>query len=400
MRFYGLLMKRVLFAVFALVVSPLLIASTGVLRVESSTPDVTIEVNGQVLRTSTGRPVVVELPTGQHTVKASKEDFTPESQDVVIQADRVTSITFNLSAAAPFQIRKPSEAVLQRGYGDLTIMTDLPGAEIYMNGRKVPDITPLTLEHMAEGKWSVGLVLNGRRINRDVQIEPNKVTTLRVFFDPTQEQAYLAEQARLRKVQQEQVEAQRVAEMRAREAARFAAGVREAKALLAKQASRLAAAKASRTWEESMQFYPKDYREEEGSKEVARLSKTLTLDSGVNHQLDVVVMRDTYRSPSVDRKSLRSGDMITNTSSWANTVIFYLDNMELRRITNKMAQKANWQVTWSGGSKPMGVEDIPEIREFEPGQLSLSGVVLNYEFIWFNNLSPKAIIIRATPVDN
>jgi hypothetical protein len=119
-------------------------------------------------------------------------------------------LIFTFEKASGFKIDRPTQETSGQGRGDLTIITDRPGATVSLNGNPVSeDFTPLTIRELGEGQWDVSVSLQGNTQHDLILIRPGKLAVARFFFDPRERAAYLQrvaaeEEARARKLAEEQ----------------------------------------------------------------------------------------------------------------------------------------------------------------------------------------------------
>lgn len=161
----------------------------GYLRLKSNVDDVTIHVNGRTQEIGQDW-AFIELPPGEYTIKASKEHYPTQSAQVSIRPARVSTLTFEFRTPGGFRVEGSQGVEVEKGYGDITIVTDIPGASVRLNGQPVEgEVTPITVKDLAQGQWTVDLVLQGRALSKDVIIEPESLQVIRFFFDPDKYQA-------------------------------------------------------------------------------------------------------------------------------------------------------------------------------------------------------------------
>lgn len=196
-------------------------ANMGMIKIRAVPPPATILIDG--VRTNDAREEwqIYELSAGSHQIEAHKNYYVPQKQIVTIRANEVApALVFTFQQASGFQVDRPTESIAGQGRGDLTVITDIPGANVTLNGRPVmEDVTPLTIRQLGEGQWNVVASLLGKTTQTNIVIRPGELRTVRLFFDEANKLSYLAELARQdAMLQQQRLDAENlVAETRRRE---------------------------------------------------------------------------------------------------------------------------------------------------------------------------------------
>ncbi|MGY6587985.1 MAG: protein kinase domain-containing protein [Wenzhouxiangella sp.] len=109
-----------------------------------------------------------DLPEGEHRLRLVHPYYEPWEQTVRLEDDVVERI----------------EANLQRGSGRVTVITDPPGAEIWIGGRPMGGTTPLTLSDLRSGDQSLDIRLPRYRTEtHQVEILPGETARLDITLE-------------------------------------------------------------------------------------------------------------------------------------------------------------------------------------------------------------------------
>ncbi len=103
------------FIILLLFLPTLAIAKTGYLTVKAIPEPVQITIDGIEMEDATTVGTIYELRSGTHTVRAEKEHFESQIEEVEVQTDRFWTINFNMSESSGFRIKKTDEATLGTG---------------------------------------------------------------------------------------------------------------------------------------------------------------------------------------------------------------------------------------------------------------------------------------------
>lgn len=198
-------MKTRLLSMILAAISLQTFAEDGYLKLKANVENVEITVGSQRQTIGTEWSFITLSP-GSYRVRASKQDYQTQSVEVSIRGGRVETRTFEFKKASGFKVKKPKSVAVIKGYGDLTIITDIPGATVKLNGQSVSgEMTPITVEELAEGTWAVEVTLQGKHLSQSVQIKPNELETVRFFFDRNNKYAYeQTEQRRIREASEKE----------------------------------------------------------------------------------------------------------------------------------------------------------------------------------------------------
>jgi len=160
-----------------LVNAPIVFAGEGYLDVTSRPEGVSIVIEGKVKGTT---PTMVTLMPGSYEVTAKKENFTPETRRVTINDGEVKSLEFILQQGPAWEVEETIKENVVKGLGKLTVITDIRGATVEIDGNMVPKKTPFTLKNVQAGPHRITIYHNNRVVvDKTVNIQPNKTYTLK-----------------------------------------------------------------------------------------------------------------------------------------------------------------------------------------------------------------------------
>lgn len=142
------------------------VVSQGVLTVTSNPSNADVYINGRLV----GRtPYSARLNSGTYTVEVRRPGYQDYRTTVTVQAGRTTTVSATLTLPAP-----PTGAT-----GVLSVVTDVPGADVYIDGR-LAGRTPINLQ-LRPGRYTLEVRSGGRIVYRQaVQVRPNRTTTVRI----------------------------------------------------------------------------------------------------------------------------------------------------------------------------------------------------------------------------
>mgnify|MGYP005844632863 CR=1 FL=1 len=138
-------------------------APTGaaILNIETTPKGAEVFLNDQRLGTTPFQSD--ELPAGEHRLRIESRYYEPWEQAVRLEKDVVERI----------------EAELQRGTGRVTVITDPPGAEVWIDNQPRPEQTPLTISGLTAGEQQLEIRLDRyRTITHTVEILPDDTARL------------------------------------------------------------------------------------------------------------------------------------------------------------------------------------------------------------------------------
>jgi hypothetical protein len=173
-------------AVFALLAWKAPASANGFLYLTSSPENASVTIDGK----SQGQtPVSVSLPAGRHSVEASLELYRSLAETVEVSEGEVTKVNFRLEKGSSWKQVPPLEFA-PKGKGKITIITDWPTAEIYLDGYKIKETTPVTLRGISAGSHSLILINKGYAINRQFSLKKQGILTFRESFDQVRNNLY------------------------------------------------------------------------------------------------------------------------------------------------------------------------------------------------------------------
>lgn len=142
-------------AVFAVAVGGTVLAWDALrieLRLESAPTGARVEIDGEVLGTT---PLAVTLAPGRHRVELTRDAWMPAT--LMLELDRGQRVERTVS--------------LRRGTGRLSLLSNPRGAWVEIDGERLDDVTPLTVE-VASGPARVRMGLAERRDAEDEVVVP------------------------------------------------------------------------------------------------------------------------------------------------------------------------------------------------------------------------------------
>lgn len=137
--------------------SDILAAEKGYLFIESIPAGADIVLDGQASTFRT-TPALCTLSVGKHTFTIYKQYYESKSIEVEIHSERVERrkihfVRLNKIGSVPVE-----DVTVYGDFGQLTIITDLPGATVYIDSVKVKTETPVTLNSISTGPHNLRLV--------------------------------------------------------------------------------------------------------------------------------------------------------------------------------------------------------------------------------------------------
>ncbi len=131
-------------------------AQPGHLFIDSKPAGASIELDGLLIDTVT-TPTILTLQPGHYSVTVSKGYFDPVTLDVNILAGQYVRRMVEFEPTSGVRSLSPSEVARYGNFARLTVITDLPGAEVWIDGVKVALETPLQLVSLMPGQHHVGV---------------------------------------------------------------------------------------------------------------------------------------------------------------------------------------------------------------------------------------------------
>ena len=138
----------------------------AILHIETTPEDAEVYFNDQRLGTTPFQSE--QLPAGEHRLRLVHRYYEPWEQTVRLEDDVVERI----------------EAELQRGTGRVTVITDPPGAEVWIDNQPQPEQTPLTLSGLSAGEQPLEIRLDRyRTVTHTVEILPDDTSRLDLVLE-------------------------------------------------------------------------------------------------------------------------------------------------------------------------------------------------------------------------
>jgi len=164
-------------------------AQIGYLKVKAGPGLVRIFIDRQEMQPAKKSGQTYELSPGKHEVVAQKRHFISQKKSVEIDENQVTTISFLLTKST--DSRASGSATNQ---GDLSVITDRPGAVIRLNGRLAANkLTPVTIKNLKTGKWQIEVEHQGITLTNEFFVEANRLNTVRFFFDESKKRDYYSQ---------------------------------------------------------------------------------------------------------------------------------------------------------------------------------------------------------------
>jgi hypothetical protein len=156
-------------------------SATGYLHITSQPDQAKVSVLGPK-RVEGTTPFRGELPVGTYTVTVSKDSMVSVQRTVVVREDRVERIHLQMEPASLGRVVPMDREKVKRELGSLSIITDVDGARVTIDGHTIPDLTPFTIEDISAGAHDVTVEHGGRIIHRRVTVGARRVTKLQLSF--------------------------------------------------------------------------------------------------------------------------------------------------------------------------------------------------------------------------
>jgi len=131
-------------------------AQPGYLFIDSKPPGAAIEVDGFLIDT-VSTPTILTLQAGTYEVTVSKGYFAPIVLEITIPAGEYVRKTVEFTDAGSVRKLSDDEVGEYGRFAQLAVITDLPGAEVWVDGLKVKLSTPLKLTALRPGVHNVGV---------------------------------------------------------------------------------------------------------------------------------------------------------------------------------------------------------------------------------------------------
>lgn len=130
----------------------------GYLFVDSDPPGANIVIDASpALQFQT--PVLCTLSVGHHKVAVSKPYYKPKTFEIDIESDRVSRKVVTFLKSDMIEESGQEDIILVSEFGELTVLTDVSGATVFVDSVQMKTPAPVTLNKIAAGRHLVSLVL-------------------------------------------------------------------------------------------------------------------------------------------------------------------------------------------------------------------------------------------------
>jgi hypothetical protein len=183
-------------------------AEDGYLKLKANISDVRVTIANKTQSVGIDWSFI-QLPPGRYSLEATKEYYQTQKKTITISSGRVMTLALEFTKPSGFIVEKPQDMTIVKGYGDLTIVTDIPGATVRLNGQSVSgEVAPMTVKQLPEGEWTIEVTLNEKTLSERLLIKANELSTARFFFDNEKKAAFLEQQEMLRRQKEQKTQRQ------------------------------------------------------------------------------------------------------------------------------------------------------------------------------------------------
>ena len=157
----------------------------------SSTPDgAALKVDGAVKGNT---PLLLPLSSGKHSIEATLTGFKSSSQSISVADNEVTNISLTLGkdANTVVAVKPPVIVPPATGKGKVTILTDTPKALVYLDGIRMEQTTPTTLQDVIAGDHVLILAGEKYAIFKTITVMPTQTLVLKESFADAGKKAVL-----------------------------------------------------------------------------------------------------------------------------------------------------------------------------------------------------------------
>jgi hypothetical protein len=135
------------------------------LQIVTSPPGADIILDNDPAKTCKS-PCSFDVTPGRHTLAATLQGYRREL--------RITEVS-----------QRPQELFvnLTRAMGVVMISTDVPGADILIDGKPIPEKTPAKLS-LPAGKHTVSVLRNGRRTDQEIEVKDGGLLNFALQLNP------------------------------------------------------------------------------------------------------------------------------------------------------------------------------------------------------------------------
>jgi len=128
-------------------------------------------VDGKPVSGMDSSPVILSLPPGTHAVSVQRPGYKSWTDAVTVQAGETVRATAALSA-------------LVTQTGGFTLVTDPPGAMVFLDGASLGQVTPMRVGSVAAGSHTIELRLGARILTQSITVEAGKTAELKIPLPP------------------------------------------------------------------------------------------------------------------------------------------------------------------------------------------------------------------------
>lgn len=128
-------------------------------------------VDGKPVAGMDSSPVILSLPPGTHAVSVQRPGYKSWTDAVTVQAGETVRATAALSA-------------LVTQTGGFTLVTDPPGAMVFLDGASLGQVTPMRVGSVAAGSHTIELRLGARILTQSITVEAGKTAELKIPLPP------------------------------------------------------------------------------------------------------------------------------------------------------------------------------------------------------------------------
>ncbi len=132
-------------------------ADVGYLFVDSDPPGATITIDASPALQFEA-PVLCTLAVGHHKVAVSKPYYKPKTFEIEIEPRRVSRKLVTFLKSDMIEEGNQEDIVLYSEFGELTVLTDVTGATVFIDSVQMKTPAPVTLKRIAAGRHLVSLV--------------------------------------------------------------------------------------------------------------------------------------------------------------------------------------------------------------------------------------------------
>ncbi|MFH2069571.1 MAG: PEGA domain-containing protein [Candidatus Omnitrophota bacterium] len=182
----GSRMRFLVFAVSLFVFMAGTAGADGFLYVTSSPEKAIVKIDG---KTQGAAPVSISLPAGTYSVEASLTSYRSTSQKVAVNEGEVTRIEFKLDKITSSKSAWTSVSA-SKGKGNITILTDWQPAEIYLDGVKRKEKSPVTIKEIPAGIHWLILTSKDHAIYRELTLQNQETLVVQEYFEKVKAGTY------------------------------------------------------------------------------------------------------------------------------------------------------------------------------------------------------------------